>query len=90
MAGGHIRVRQRNSGTVRLPAGGVTDTMAEANYLDGGNTEVSPSTATFETTGFAGGGASTQPAPCSSRPITAEKPCIAAYSRRLQRRCHLG
>jgi hypothetical protein len=65
MAGGDMRVRQRNDGTVRLPGygGGPTDTAAVTAYLNGRNTEVSPSTATFETSGFAGGAACTQPAP---------------------------
>jgi hypothetical protein len=64
IAGGDMRARQSNDGTVRLPGygGGATDTSAVASYLDGRNTEVSPSTATFETTGFAGGAACPQPA----------------------------
>jgi hypothetical protein len=63
MAGGDIRVRQRNDGTMRLPGygGGATDTAAVIAYLNGRNDEVSPSTATFETTGFTGGGACAQP-----------------------------
>jgi hypothetical protein len=63
IAAGDIRVRQRNSGTVRLPAygGSATDTVAVVNYLSGRNTLVSAPTATFESTGFAGGGACTQP-----------------------------
>lgn len=64
LAGGDIRVRQRNNGTMRLPGygGSATDTAAVASYLDGRNTEVSPSTASVQSTGFAGGGACTQPA----------------------------
>jgi hypothetical protein len=60
---GDIRVRQRNDGTVRLPGygGGATDTAAVIAYLNGRNAEVSPSTATADSTGFAGGGACTQP-----------------------------
>jgi hypothetical protein len=63
MAGGDIRVRQRNDGTVRLPgyAGGATDTAAVITYLSGRNTVVSAPTATFDSTGFAGGGACVQP-----------------------------
>ncbi|HPE71425.1 MAG TPA: Ig-like domain-containing protein [Candidatus Competibacter sp.] len=63
MGGGDIRVRQRNDGTVRLSGygGAATDTAAVATYLNGRNTVVSPSTATFDSTGFAGGGACTQP-----------------------------
>jgi hypothetical protein len=63
IAGGDIRVRQRNDGTVRLPGyvGGATDTTAVAAYLDGRNTVVSASTATAASTGFAGGGACSQP-----------------------------
>lgn len=63
LAGGDIRVRQRNNGTMRLPGygGSATDTAAVASYLDGRNTEVSPSTASVQSTGFAGGGACTQP-----------------------------
>ena len=64
MAGGDIRVRQRNDGTARLPGygGGSIDTTAVASYLNGRNAEVSSSTATVQTTGFAGGAACTQPA----------------------------
>jgi hypothetical protein len=60
-----MRVRQRNDGTVRLPGytGSPTDTAAVAAYLNGRNSEVSPSTATVNITGFAGGAACTQPAP---------------------------
>lgn len=63
MAGGDIRVRQRNDGTVRLPgyAGGATDTAAVISYLNGRNVEVSSSTATADSSGFSGGGACTQP-----------------------------
>ena len=63
MAAGDIRVRQRNDGTVRLPGyvDGATDTAAVIAYLNGRNVEVSPSTATAQTTGFAGGGACSQP-----------------------------
>jgi hypothetical protein len=63
LAGGDIRVRQRNDGTIRLPgyAGAATDTAAVAAYLDGRNNEVSASTASAQSTGFAGGGACTQP-----------------------------
>ena len=63
MAGGDIRVRQRNDGTVRLPGyvGLATDTAAVASYLNGRNVEVSPTTATADSTGFAGGAACQQP-----------------------------
>jgi hypothetical protein len=63
LAGGDIRVRQRNDGSVRLPgyAGGATDTTAVGAYLNGRNNEVSASTASVASTGFAGGGACTQP-----------------------------
>lgn len=63
MAGGDIRVRQRNDGTVRLPgyAGGATDTAAVISYLNGRNVEVSSSTATADSSGFSGGAACTQP-----------------------------
>jgi VCBS repeat-containing protein len=65
LAAGDIRVRQRNNGTMRLPGygGGATDTAAVIAYLNGRNAEVSPSTATADSTGFAGGGACTQPNP---------------------------
>jgi hypothetical protein len=65
MAGGDIRVRQRFSANVRLPGyvGGAQDTTAVANYLDGRNAEVTPSTATFQTGSFQGGAACTQPSP---------------------------
>ncbi len=58
MAAGDIRVRQRNDGTVTLPgyAGAATDTAAVISYLNGRNTVVSASTATADSTGFAGGG----------------------------------
>ena len=60
MAGGDIRVRQRNDGTLRLPGygGTATDAAAVVTYLGGRNTVVSTSTATADSTGFAGGGAS--------------------------------
>ena len=63
MAGGDIRVRQRNDGTVRLPgyAGGATDLAAVATYLNGRNAEVSGTTATADSGGFAGGAACLQP-----------------------------
>jgi len=63
MAGGDIRVRQRNDGTVRLPgyAGAAGDTAAVITYLNGRNAEVSPTTATFDSGGFAGGTACLQP-----------------------------
>ena len=63
MAGGDIRVRQRNDGTVRLPGygGGATDTAAVITYMNGRNTVVSPTTATADSSGFAGGAACTQP-----------------------------
>jgi Bacterial cadherin-like domain/Bacterial Ig domain len=63
MAGGDIRVRQRNTGTVRLPgyAGVATDTAAVVTYLSGRNTVVSTPTATADSTGFDGGGACAQP-----------------------------
>ncbi len=63
MAAGDIRVRQRNDGTVRLPgyAGSATDSAAVISYLAGRNAEVSAATATLVSTGFAGGGACTQP-----------------------------
>ena len=63
LAGGDIRVRQRFAANVRLPgyAGGPTDTAAVAAYLDGRNTEVSPSTASFLSGSFTGGAACTQP-----------------------------
>ncbi|MFN0148412.1 MAG: beta strand repeat-containing protein, partial [Dehalococcoidia bacterium] len=62
-AAGDIRVRQRLNGTMRLPgyAGAATDTAAVQAYLNGRNTVLSPSTATVNVTGFAGGGACTQP-----------------------------
>ena len=63
MAGGDIRVRQRNDGTVRLPGyvGGATDTAAVVTYLSGRNTVVSTPTATFDFSGFSGGGACVPP-----------------------------
>jgi hypothetical protein len=63
MVAGDIRLRQRNDGTVRLPgyAGAATDTAAVIAYLNGRNTVVSPSTATADSTGFAGGAACLQP-----------------------------
>ena len=63
MAGGDVRVRQRNDGTVRLPgyAGGATNTGAVIAYLSSRNTLVSPPTATFDSTGFAGGAACAAP-----------------------------
>ena len=64
LIGGDVRVRQRNDGTVRLPGyvGGPLDTTAVASYLNSRNAEVSSSTASVQTTGFAGGAACTQPA----------------------------
>jgi hypothetical protein len=63
MAGGDIRVRQRNTGTARLPGyvGAATDTAAVVTYLSGRNTVVSTPTATADSTGFGGGGACAQP-----------------------------
>jgi hypothetical protein len=63
MAAGDLRVRQRNSGTARLPgyAGGATDTAAVSTYLNSRNTVVSPTTATADSTGFAGGAACLTP-----------------------------
>lgn len=63
IAGGDIRLRQRNDGTVRLPGygGGATDFVAVASYMNGRNTVVSPTTATADSTGFAGGASCTQP-----------------------------
>ena len=63
IAAGDIRVRQRNDGTMRLPgyAGAATDTAAVIAYLAGRNIVVSPSTATADSTGFAGGAACTEP-----------------------------
>lgn len=63
MAGGDIRVRQRNDGTVRLPGyvGAATDFTAVINFLNGRNVEISSSTATGDSSGFAGGAACTQP-----------------------------
>ena len=67
MPAGDIRLRQRLNGTARLPgyAGAATDTVAVVAYLAGRNTLVnSPTaTATADSTGFAGGGACTQPSP---------------------------
>ncbi|RWC25492.1 MAG: S-layer family protein [Mesorhizobium sp.] len=56
MAGGDIRVRQRNNGTINLSgyAGGATDLAAAIAYLNGRNTVVSASTATADSTGFTG------------------------------------
>ncbi len=56
IAAGDIRVRQRNDGTFNLDGyiGGATDDTAVEAYLNGRNNEVSPSTATAETTGFTG------------------------------------
>lgn len=63
MAAGDVRVRQRNDGTFRLPgyAGGATNTGTVIAYLTGRNTLVSTPTATFDTTGFAGGAACAAP-----------------------------
>ncbi|MBK8501166.1 MAG: hypothetical protein IPL46_02595 [Saprospiraceae bacterium] len=63
MAAGDIRVRQRNDGTVRLPGygGGATDIAPVIAFLNGRNTVVSASTATFDSSGFSGGAACTQP-----------------------------
>ena len=76
--GGDIRVRQRNDGTMRLPGyvGGATDTAAVIAYLNGRNVEVSSSTATADSTGFAGGGACTQPTITGS--ITSEATASAS------------
>ena len=51
------------NGTMRLPGyvGGATDLAAVSAYLNGRNVEVSSSTATAHSTGFAGGAACTQP-----------------------------
>jgi hypothetical protein len=48
---------------MRLPGygGAATNTAAVIAYLNGRNAEVSSSTATADSTGFAGGGACTQP-----------------------------
>jgi len=56
LAGGDIRVRQRNDGTVNLDGyvGGATDTAAVNAYLNGRNNEVSSSTSTVQTVGFTG------------------------------------
>ncbi|MGZ5431562.1 MAG: hypothetical protein ACXWH7_01445, partial [Thermoanaerobaculia bacterium] len=63
MAGGDIRVRQRNDGTMRLPGygGAATDTAAVITYLTGRNTVVSAPTATADSSGFAGGAACSAP-----------------------------
>jgi hypothetical protein len=63
MVGGDIRMRQRITGTMRLPgyAGGATDLAAVAAYLGGRNTVVSTPTATADSTGFAGGAACAPP-----------------------------
>lgn len=55
MAGGDLRVRQRNNGTAKLPgfAGPATDTAGVVAYLTGRNTLVSTPTATADSTGFA-------------------------------------
>src|SRR6185503_16669773 len=70
--GGDIRVRQRMNGTMRLPGygGGATDLAAVSAYLNGRNAEVSSSTATADSTGFAGGAACTQPNLASITPAT--------------------
>ncbi len=59
MAGGDIRVRQRNDGTVRLPGygGSATDSAAVIAYLTGRNTIVSAPTATFDSTAASRAGA---------------------------------
>ncbi|HMG48576.1 MAG TPA: Ig-like domain-containing protein [Allosphingosinicella sp.] len=56
LAGGDIRVRQRNDGTVNLDGYGglATDTTAVNAYLNGRNNEVSSSTSTVQTVGFTG------------------------------------
>jgi len=56
IAGGDIRVRQRNDGTVNLDgyAGAATDTAAVNAYFNGRNDEVSSSTSTVQTVGFTG------------------------------------
>ncbi|KAB2933813.1 MAG: tandem-95 repeat protein [Candidatus Contendobacter sp.] len=63
MAGGDIRVRQRNTGPQRLPgyggAGG--DTAAVIAYLTGRNTIISAATATSTDSLFSGGGACIAP-----------------------------
>ncbi len=63
MAGGDIRMRQRNGGPVKLPgyggAGG--DNAAVVTYLTGRNTIVSAPTATNDDALFSGGGACLQP-----------------------------
>ncbi|MBL7784115.1 MAG: hypothetical protein JNM22_22955, partial [Saprospiraceae bacterium] len=63
IAGGDIRVRQRFSANVKLPgyAGGATDTAAVGTYLDGRNSVISSSTASFSTGTFLGGAACLQP-----------------------------
>ncbi len=56
LAGGDIRVRQRNDGTVNLDGylGSATDTAAVNAYLNARNNEVSSSTSTVQTVGFTG------------------------------------
>ncbi|MET1110651.1 MAG: hypothetical protein ABWX67_03900, partial [Allosphingosinicella sp.] len=56
LAGGDIRVRQRNDGTVNLDGylGAPTDTAAVNAYFNARNNEVSSSTSTVQTVGFTG------------------------------------
>lgn len=63
VAGGDIRVRQRNGAPVRLPGyvGGPGDTAAVVAYLTNRNTVNSAPTATTDNNLFSGGGACLQP-----------------------------
>ena len=72
IAGGDIRVRQRNDGTMRLPgyAGAANSMPTVVTYLNGRNNEVTSATATNDSTGFAGGAACTQPNLASITPAT--------------------
>ncbi len=56
LAGGDIRVRQRNDGTINLDgySGAANDTAAVNAYLNSRNDEVSSSTSTVQTVGFTG------------------------------------
>ncbi|HJU93501.1 MAG TPA: Ig-like domain-containing protein, partial [Pyrinomonadaceae bacterium] len=75
IAGGDIRVRQRNDGTMRLPgyAGAANSAPQVVTYLNGRNGEVTSATATIDSTGFAGGAACTQPSISSLRPGTSSQ-----------------
>ncbi|HJS23854.1 MAG TPA: hypothetical protein VJ751_05845, partial [Pyrinomonadaceae bacterium] len=72
IAGGDIRVRQRNDGTIRLPGyvGAANSMPTVVTYLNGRNNEVTSATATNDSTGFAGGAACTQPNLASITPAT--------------------